>query len=69
MEFLLNMLRGGLDALQDYILAHALTCLVPTFFIAGTMSVLFPKDKILKYLGENMLRRWATGRMLVEEVI
>jgi uncharacterized membrane protein YraQ (UPF0718 family) len=53
MEFLLNMLRSGLDALQDYILAHTLTCLVPAFFIAGAMSALFPKDKILKYLGER----------------
>jgi hypothetical protein len=53
MEFLLNILRGGLNALQDYILAHTLTCLVPAFFIAGAMSALFPKDKILKYLGEK----------------
>jgi hypothetical protein len=53
MDFLLGMLRGGLDALQDYILAHTLTCLVPAFFIAGAMSALFPKDKILKYLGEK----------------
>ncbi len=47
------MLRGGLAALEDYILAHTLTCLVPAFFIAGAMSALFPKDKILKYLGEK----------------
>jgi uncharacterized membrane protein YraQ (UPF0718 family) len=53
MEFLVIMLRGGLDALEDYILAHTLTCLVPAFFIAGAMSALFPKDKILKYLGEK----------------
>ena len=53
MDFLINMLKGGLDALQDYILAHTLTCLVPAFFIAGAMSALFPKDKILKYLGEK----------------
>ena len=53
MDFLIIMLRGGLDALQDYILAHTLTCLVPAFFIAGAMSALFPKDKILKYLGEK----------------
>ncbi len=53
MDFLLSMLRGGLDALQDYVLAHTLTCLVPAFFIAGAMSALFPKDKILKYLGEK----------------
>jgi len=53
MDFLISMLRGGLDTLQDYILAHTLTCLVPAFFIAGAMSALFPKDKILKYLGEK----------------
>jgi uncharacterized membrane protein YraQ (UPF0718 family) len=47
------MLKGGLAALEDYILAHTLTCLVPAFFIAGAMSALFPKDKILKYLGEK----------------
>lgn len=53
MDFLVNILRGGLDALQDYILAHTATCLVPAFFIAGAMSALFPKDKILRYLGEK----------------
>jgi len=49
----MTMLKGGLDALEDYILTHTLTCLVPAFFIAGAMSALFPKDKILKYLGEK----------------
>ena len=53
MDFLFTILRGGLAALEDYILAHTLTCLVPAFFIAGAMSALFPKDKILKYLGEK----------------
>ena len=53
MDFLFDLLQGGLNALQDYILAHTLTCLVPAFFIAGAMSALFPKDKILKYLGEK----------------
>jgi uncharacterized membrane protein YraQ (UPF0718 family) len=53
MDFLITMFKGGLDALEDYILAHTLTCLVPAFFIAGAMSALFPKDKILRYLGEK----------------
>lgn len=53
MDLLISMLRGGLDALKDYILTHTLTCLVPAFFIAGAMSALFPKDKILRYLGEK----------------
>src|SRR4030043_1294961 len=53
MDFLISMVRGGLDALQDFILAHTLTCLVPDFFIAAAMSSLVPKDKILRYLGEK----------------
>jgi uncharacterized membrane protein YraQ (UPF0718 family) len=53
MEFLLNMLRGGLKVLQDYILTHTLTCIVTAFFIAEAMSALFPKDKIMKYLGKK----------------
>ena len=53
MDFFIPILRGGLDALEDYILAHTATCLVPAFFIAGAMSALFPKDKILRYLGEK----------------
>ena len=86
MDLLLIILKGGLEALEDYILAHTLTCLVPAFFIAGAMSALFPEGKILRYLGEktkayisykpltinsaeSMLRRRATGRMLVQEVI
>jgi len=31
-----------------------LTCLVPAFFIAGAMSALLPKEKILKYLGKDV---------------
>ena len=53
MDSFIPILRGGLDALEDYILAHTATCLVPAFFIAGAMSALFPKDKILRYLGEK----------------
>jgi uncharacterized membrane protein YraQ (UPF0718 family) len=53
MDFVFMMLKSGLEALEDYILAHTLNCLVPAFFIAGAMSTLFPKDKILRYLGEK----------------
>jgi len=53
MDFLFSMLRGGLAALEDYILAHTITCLVPAFFIAGAMSALFPKNKILRYFSEK----------------
>jgi len=53
MPLVIELLKGGLAALQDYILAHTLTCLVPAFFIAGAVYALFPKEKILRYLGPN----------------
>ena len=53
MELVIELLKGGVAALQDYILAHTLTCLVPAFFIAGAVYALFPKEKILRYLGRT----------------
>jgi uncharacterized membrane protein YraQ (UPF0718 family) len=53
MALVIELLKGGVGALQDYILAHTLTCLVPAFFIAGAVYALFPKEKILRYLGPN----------------
>jgi len=32
MDFVFMMLKSGLEALEDYILAHTLNCLVPAFF-------------------------------------
>ncbi|MGA7677406.1 MAG: permease [Dehalococcoidia bacterium] len=51
MPLVIELLKGGVAALQDYLLAHTLTCLVPAFFIAGAIYALFPKEKILRYLG------------------
>ncbi|MBN2462027.1 MAG: permease, partial [Dehalococcoidia bacterium] len=53
MPLVIELLKGGVAALQDYIFAHTLTCLVPAFFIAGAVYALFPKEKILRYLGPN----------------
>ncbi|MDD5311953.1 MAG: permease [Dehalococcoidia bacterium] len=53
MEFVLLLLTGGWNALLDYLSLHVLTCLVPAFFIAGALYALFPKEKILRYLGPN----------------
>ena len=53
MELVIELLKGGVAALHDYILAHTLTCLVPAFFIAGAVYALFPKEKILRYLGPD----------------
>lgn len=51
MEFFIDLLRGGVDALQEYLSAHVLTCLVPAFFIAGAISVFLSQAAILKYFG------------------
>lgn len=53
MAIFIELLKGGWVGLQDYLLAHTLTCLVPAFFIAGAVYALFPKEKILRYLGPN----------------
>src|SRR4030042_2064861 len=49
---LIELLKGGLATLQDYLLVH-LPFVVPAFFLAGALYALFPKDKILRYLGPN----------------
>ena len=50
MELVIELLKGGLGTLQNYLLAH-LPFVVPAFFLAGALYALFPKDKILRYLG------------------
>src|SRR4030042_2236811 len=50
MELFIELLKGGLATLQDYLLVH-LPFVVPAFFLAGALYALFPKDKILRYLG------------------
>lgn len=45
---------AGLKAIIEYVSAHVLTCLVPAFFIAGAMTALIPKEKIIQYLGQNV---------------
>jgi len=52
MALVIELLKGGLATLQDYLLAH-LPFVVPAFFLAGALYALFPKDKILRYLGPN----------------
>lgn len=44
---------AGINALIEYLKEHVLTCLIPAFFIAGAMSALIPKDKIITYLGKD----------------
>jgi len=49
-----DLFIAGIKAVVEYVSAHVLTCLVPAFFIAGAMSALLPKDKIIQYLGQKV---------------
>ncbi|MDH4366702.1 MAG: permease [Dehalococcoidia bacterium] len=52
MTLAIELLRGGVATLREYLLAH-LPFVVPAFFLAGALYALFPKDKILRYLGPD----------------
>jgi len=52
MAFVIALLKGGAVTLEDYLLAH-LPFVIPAFFLAGALYALFPKEKILRYLGPN----------------
>lgn len=47
---------NGFRMLNEYAREHVLLCLVPAFFIAGTISVMLKKDAVLKLLGPNARR-------------
>jgi uncharacterized membrane protein YraQ (UPF0718 family) len=48
---ILEILKGGLQALQDYIVYHVLTCLIPAFLLAGGMVSFVSKEAVIRYLG------------------
>jgi len=48
---LLDVLIGGLLALQEYIALHVVTCLIPAFLLAGGIITFTSRETILKYLG------------------
>ena len=49
----LDILYAGLTALQEYLSAHVLTCLIPAFFIAGAIAVFVSKNAVIKYFGKD----------------
>jgi hypothetical protein len=51
---LIDLFVAGFKAVVEYASAHVLTCLVPAFFIAGAMSALIPKEKVIRYLGRDV---------------
>lgn len=44
-------ISAGLTLLQEYARLHVLTCLLPAFFIAGTIAVYVKKDAVMRLLG------------------
>jgi len=50
---IIDIFIAGLEALQEYLSAHVLTCLIPAFFIAGAIAVFISKKSILKYFGAH----------------
>lgn len=47
---------NGFKMLHEYAREHVLLCLVPAFFIAGTISALIRKEIILKFLSARTKR-------------
>jgi hypothetical protein len=53
MDFILQLVYGGLGNLAAYLAAHVLLCLLPAFYIAGAMTALIPKETVTRFLGRN----------------
>jgi len=47
----IEILRGGLNGIAEYLSLHVITCLVPALFIAGAISAFASQAAILKYFG------------------
>jgi len=50
---IIDIFIAGLKALQEYLSAHVLTCLIPAFFIAGAIAIFVSKQSVLKYFGAH----------------
>ncbi len=50
---IIDILIAGLKALEEYLSAHVLFCLVPAFFIAGAIVVFVSQKSVLKYFGAH----------------
>jgi len=45
------LFHAGIQAFVEYLSAHVLTCLIPSFFIAGAIGVFVSQASVLKYFG------------------
>jgi len=53
-KMIMEVFKGGIFALKDYIATHVLTCLIPAFLLAGGMVSFINKEIIINYLGEKV---------------
>lgn len=53
LEFISHLFFSGVGNLAAYLAAHVLLCLLPAFYIAGSMTALIPKETVTRYLGRN----------------
>jgi len=58
---ILDLLQGGLLALQDYVALHVLTCLIPAFLLAGGIVTFVSREAIIGYLGAAARRLSSFG--------
>ncbi|MDZ7360333.1 MAG: permease [candidate division KSB1 bacterium] len=42
-----KLILAGLEALQEYIALHMLTCLIPAFLLAGAMVTFISRETII----------------------
>jgi len=61
MDFVLTLIKGGWDALLEYLSFHVLTCLIPAMFIAGAIAVFISQAAVLKYFGPKANKFLAYG--------
>jgi len=48
---LMDLFKAGLLSLEDYILAHTLTCLIPAFLLAGAIVTFINREAVILHLG------------------
>ena len=49
----MDIFKAGLLSLEDYFLAHTLTCLIPAFLLAGAIVTFINREAVITQLGEN----------------
>jgi len=58
-DIVVAALYAGIKELMEYLSAHVLTCLIPSFFIAGGIAALLKTETVLKYFGAGA-KKWVS---------